>query len=88
MSAFRRIFALAPMALLLAAPHSLAFSGNERVEVPIRQTKISDGVIRYSVPVSIDGGGPIDAELDTGSFGLRILERAVTPDQYLSLIHI
>jgi hypothetical protein len=84
MSAFRKTLAIAPLALLLATIQGVAFSGNERVEVPIRQIKISDGVIRYSVPISVSGGAPIDAELDTGSFGLRVLERAMTPSQYSS----
>lgn len=58
--------------------------GQGRVEIPIRQTTISDGTIRYSVPVSIGGGPPIDAMLDTGSFGLRVLATALRPDQYTS----
>ena len=59
-------------------------AGQGRVDVPILQTTIGDGTIRYSVPVSIGGGPPIDAMLDTGSFGLRILARALQPDQYTS----
>ncbi len=59
-------------------------AGQGRVEIPIRQTTISDGTIRYSVPVSIGGGPPIDAMLDTGSFGLRVLAAALRPQQYSS----
>jgi hypothetical protein len=48
-----------------------------RVVLPIRQTVLKDGVIRYSVPVTIDGVGPIDTMLDTGSKGLRVLSSAL-----------
>lgn len=53
-----------------------------RTEAPIAQTVLSDGTIRYSVPVSIGGGPPIPAMLDTGSFGLRVLASALTSRQY------
>ncbi len=59
-------------------------AGQGRVDIPIRQTTIGDGTIRYSVPVSIGGGPPMDAMLDTGSFGLRVLATALRPDQYTS----
>lgn len=43
---------------------------------------LPNGDVRYFVPVSVGGSGPIDAELDTGSFGLRVLKAALKPDQY------
>jgi hypothetical protein len=49
----------------------------QRVVLPIRQTSLQDGVIRYSVPVTIDGVGPIETMLDTGSKGLRVLSAAL-----------
>ncbi len=53
-----------------------------RVDVPISQRVLPNGDTRYSVPVSIGGGTPIDASLDTGSFGVRVLARALNPSQY------
>ena len=44
----------------------------ERVEVPLHQTVLSNGNIRYSVDVSIAGSRPLAAMVDTGSVGLRI----------------
>jgi hypothetical protein len=82
MSAIRRLLVIVPLAFILATSEAPAFSGSERVEVPITQTRLSDGMIRYSVPVSIGGGAPIEAMLDTGSFGLRVLTKAVSSSQY------
>lgn len=47
-----------------------------RAEVPIRAITLSDGVRRYAVPVTVDGAA-VEAGLDTGSTGLRVLARAV-----------
>lgn len=43
-----------------------------RAEVPIRQLQLSDGTIRYAIPISV-GGQPVLVGLDTGSAGLRLL---------------
>ncbi len=72
------------LALMSGSIEPSGAAGQGRVEIPIRQTTISDGTVRYSVPVSIGGGAPIDAMLDTGSFGLRVLASALRPDQYTS----
>ena len=48
-----------------------------RFEIPIERTVLLDGVVRYWVPVTIGGSGPIPALLDTGSTGLLVLSRAV-----------
>jgi hypothetical protein len=47
-----------------------------RTELPIKAVVISDGARRYSVTLTIDGR-PIEAGLDTGSTGLRILAKAM-----------
>ncbi len=47
-----------------------------RTEVPIRDVVLSDGAHRYAVPIRI-GGTQIEAGLDTGSPGLRVLSAAL-----------
>lgn len=75
-------------AALLATVVSSALCGAavaadaSRFDVPISQLVLPNGDTRYSVPVSVGGGPSIDAALDTGSFGLRVLSRALTPGQY------
>jgi hypothetical protein len=54
----------------------------ERIEVPIKQTVLSDGEIRYSVLVIIGASNAIDAMLDTGSSGLRILADTIPASAY------
>ena len=78
----RRLLLVWALSVGLATSPAALASGAGRVEVPIRQTVLSDGNIRYSVPVSVGSGAPFDAMLDTGSFGLRVLSAAVSPDQY------
>lgn len=68
------------LAALLAAP--VLARAQERVELPITQTQLPDGDIRYAVPVSIGGGQPIQALLDTGSTGLRVLGRGAGSGYY------
>ena len=46
-----------------------------RAEVPIREVALSDGTRRYAVPIAI-GGTSIDAGLDSGSTGLRMVAPA------------
>jgi hypothetical protein len=53
-----------------------------RIEVPIRQTLLTNGVIGYSVPVKIGNASPANALLDTGSTGLRVL-RARFPSRLM-----
>lgn len=57
-------------------------AGATRVVVPIAQLKLSDGTVRYSVPVRLGSGKPIQAMLDTGSYGLRVLAQAASPSDY------
>jgi hypothetical protein len=49
-----------------------------RTELPIRAVTLSDGVRRYSVAIQVDGQ-MVEAGLDTGSTGLRLLPSALPP---------
>lgn len=97
MARFRQIFLIALASLPLAisgpsrgdgtaapaeAPVLRADGTTARVDVPISQRRLSDGTIRYSVPVRVGGGRIIDAMLDTGSFGLRVMHGVVSPERY------
>lgn len=62
---------IAPLLLLFAAP---ADTGALRAELPITMTQIGNAR-RYSVMITINGE-PVEAALDTGSVGLRILANA------------
>ncbi len=64
-------FGRALLVVLLLGP-AAALAG-ERIEIPIKQTPLTDGNIRYSIPVAIGGSDAIDVMLDTGSTGLRML---------------
>jgi hypothetical protein len=85
MSGFRA--ALVPVLLFLVsitsiAAQALAAGTTTRVEVPIYQSQLADGTIRYWVYVRIGDSAPIPAMLDTGSFGLRVLASALSPSDY------
>lgn len=62
------------IALLAPAHASLAAAPPEapRAEVPIREVILSDGARRYAVKIGV-GGTVMDAGLDSGSTGLRLL---------------
>ena len=68
------------LALVLAAAPAAAQTvpTAPRVELPVRLVVLSVGARRFGVPVTI-GGKEIEAGLDTGSTGLRVMARAV-PD--------
>lgn len=70
----RRQIAGAGMFMLLAFLSWLpdVASAQTRSEIPIREVVLSDGVRRYGVPIRV-GNTMIEAGLDTGSTGLRIL---------------
>ena len=74
-----RTIGLGAAAVLCAAG---AAQAAERADVPVHQTMLPDGSPRYSVPVTVGDGPPIEAALDTGSFGLRVLASALSPGQY------
>ena len=62
---------------VLAAP-AAAEDGPPRAELPIHAVALSNGAIRYGVPVQI-GATRLDAALDTGSTGLRVLPGVLRP---------
>lgn len=82
MSGFRTAFGLALLLLVLLAARAFAAGTATRIEVPIYQRRLPDGNIRYWVYVRIGAGAPIAALLDTGSFGLRVMESALSPSDY------
>ena len=49
--------------------------------VEIRETMLPDGTVRYSIPVQM-GSQTVQAALDTGSVGLRVLSRALQPANF------
>jgi hypothetical protein len=65
------------LALTGAAPVR-AMGDAPRTETPIREVRLSDGTRRYSIPLTI-GTAAVEAGLDTGSIGLRVLARALSP---------
>lgn len=80
MSRVKTFFCAAAIALPFAAmPVARAQSPAPapRTVVPIRQMTLSDGTIRYWVPVKI-GGTIVHALLDTGSTGLRLLPNVMS----------
>ncbi len=62
----------------LSRAHAQPGSAEVRAEVPVREVVLSDGTRRYGVPIRV-GGTEIEAGLDTGSSGLRILPGVVKP---------
>lgn len=79
---FRQILSIGLAALPLAvASPSRAAGTTERIVAPISQLRLSDGTKRYSVPVRV-GGRMIEAMLDTGSFGLRVMVNAIPSSHY------
>jgi hypothetical protein len=66
-------------ALALAVAPSAMAQTPIRSEVPIRQSVLSNGALRYSVQIRV-GSRDLEAVLDTGSGGLRILPGVLGPD--------
>lgn len=62
--------------LLLALSLLSAPAIAQRVELPIKPVTLSNGDRRFSVTISVNGQ-PIEAGLDTGSTGLRVLAAAL-----------
>jgi hypothetical protein len=48
----------------------------QSIVLPINQTMLPDGQIRYSTSISVSDAPPIEAMIDTGSVGLRVLVSA------------
>ncbi|WP_158901349.1 hypothetical protein [Burkholderia sp. L27(2015)] len=59
--------------VLLAIPAAVLA---QSITLPIHQQAMPDGQIRYSTPISIAHGPTIEAMIDTGSVGLRVLAAA------------
>jgi hypothetical protein len=79
----KNVFEVSPQTLRPAPVASAAvIPAPPRGEVPIYQTTLSDGTVRYSIPVRIGRSQPIQAMLDTGSTGLRILVDAIPASNY------
>lgn len=74
------IRALAALLLSLAAVAPALAAEAGRAEVPIREATLSDGTRRYAVPVTM-GGLALEAGLDTGSSGLRVLPNVLSAGQ-------
>jgi hypothetical protein len=70
------------LALALAAPAAAQAQAQRvaapRSEIPIRQSVLSNGALRYSLQVRV-GSRALEAVLDTGSGGLRILPGVLGP---------
>ena len=64
-------------ALFFAATAPALGQALPRTEVPIREVVLSDGERRYTIPIQV-GGTVIEAGLDTGSTGLRILPNVLS----------
>ncbi len=88
----RALAAATAVTLLLAVPFrpSLARAVPQRAErpaearvvVPIRLRMMPGGVVRYSIPVTI-GSTEVEAMLDTGSGGFRVLPGTITAADYI-----
>lgn len=79
------LFSRAVAILIAALMLSLVTGSSEaaqRFEVPITRHILPDGNVRFTVPVRVGDGPTIPAMLDTGSYGLRILARALPRHQY------
>ena len=81
------IVALAAPALLALAGPPLAWAlaaaapppaAPPRAELPIKAVTLSNGAVRFAVPIRI-GERTLDAALDTGSTGLRVLPGVLGP---------
>jgi hypothetical protein len=70
------------LGLLSVCASSPAVLAGDRTVVPISQHRLLNGDVRFTVPVRIGNGRVIEAMLDTGSFGLRVMSRALASSQY------
>ncbi|WCT72270.1 hypothetical protein PQ455_11530 [Sphingomonas naphthae] len=73
-----RFLVAAVMLPLLAPAIASAEKPSARVEIPIREVVLPNGVRRYAITIRI-AGAPVEVGLDTGSTGLRVLPRALPP---------
>jgi hypothetical protein len=66
------------VALAVAAAPARGQEAAPRVALPIHAVSLSNGAVRYGVPIRI-GDTTLDAALDTGSTGLRVLPGVLQP---------
>ncbi len=64
------------LTLGLTTTSALAQPVDNRVDIPIRASRLGSGAERFSVEIKL-GGVPVEAMLDTGSAGLRVLSAGV-----------
>ncbi len=84
----QRILIFATVTVLLSAcTKPRVHEASDRVEIQIKQNILSNGDVRYSIPVRIGNAAPVETMLDTGSTGLRILPGAISPDNYVLTDH-
>lgn len=74
----RLLFSALTACALLASPAAGAQEREVRSEAPIREVVLSDGARRYGVPVTV-GATRIEAGLDSGSAGLRVVPNTLQP---------
>jgi hypothetical protein len=72
----RRISFLVASVLSAATTPAAVAARPPRAELPIREVDLSDGIRRYTVTIRI-AGRDVEAGLDTGSAGLRLLPEAL-----------
>jgi hypothetical protein len=68
-------------AIVVAILSVVCAAAAPRQELPVHQTGLPDGELRYSVPVKI-GGTTVETMLDTGSTGLRVLPGVLGSGDY------
>jgi hypothetical protein len=79
-----RVAALAWFLLLFVGCSGAANASGKRVDVPIKRTVLTDGTVRFSIPMRIGNAEPIETMLDSGSNGIHILPGAVAPANFTS----
>lgn len=72
----RRAACLAIAVLAVCSGRALAVASPIRSEIPIHEVDLSDGTRRYTIPVKV-GGTALEAGLDTGSTGLRVMPNSL-----------
>jgi len=83
---WRLTLGLAAMLGASAPAHAQA-PETPRVEVPVREVDLANGARRYAVPMTV-GGAAINAGLDSGSVGLRVLGRAAAGMRVEATTHV
>jgi hypothetical protein len=73
-----RLIAVLALTIVVPATAQTAAATPPRGEVPIRQSVLSNGALRYTVQIRV-GARDLEAVLDTGSGGLRILPGVLGP---------